>query len=219
LSLGEAVEFIHFFVIWYRSNDPDHELWRQLNDQARNGLDRIHTNAVELIAEIRACVQLDNDYPLSCPLVAFAKTVRKIPGDNPNITEDLDLGPVTLESLIGVAIPSIAEDTLASLERLIELVASKRNRLAGKRGPKTKPREFVEAIIQTIEEYTGEKVERRGRDKGIAAGSPLDVVHKIVAIMDPDIKNGTIEEALKARSRARRRVSRHKRGEITPQKQ
>jgi len=69
--------------------------------------------------------------------------------------------------------------------------------LVEKRGPKTKSREFVEAIIQVVEAYTGGKVERSNKRDATAA-----VVQKIVEIMDPAIGGGTIDEALKTRSKA-----------------
>jgi hypothetical protein len=92
--------------------------------------------------------------------------------------------------------PSI-EATLATLEGFAEGVDARRKRLVEKRGPKTKPREFAEAIIQTIEMYTGAKVKRSNKQ-----GAPAFVVQKIVEIMDPAIGSSTIDEALKARSKA-----------------
>jgi hypothetical protein len=106
------------------------------------------------------------------------------------------------------------EALLGTLDNFIRFVAAERKRLVvvGKRGPKT-PRAFVEAIIQAIEDYTGTKIERSNKQ-----GAPAVVVRKIIEIMDPAIGSGTIDEALKARSRARGEISRQKRGEIKRRK-
>jgi len=153
LSLSEALDFIQFFLIWYRSEDPDHELRQQYDNQTRNELDQIHKKTIELIADIRACYELHS-------AASF-------------------------------------ERTLATLEGFAGVVAAKRKRLVNKRGPNTKSREFVEAIIHTIEEYTGAKVERSNKQ-----GTTAMVVRKIVETMDPAIGSGTIDEALRARSKA-----------------
>jgi hypothetical protein len=149
--------------------------------QMRNELDNIHKKAVELIADIRACGALD---------------------------DRID----QVERWLGAkrhTAPSI-ECTLATLEGFAGVVAAKLERCVGKRGPKTS-RYFVEAIIQTIEEYTGTKVERSNKQ-----GAPAVVMRKIIEIMDPAMNGGTIDEALKARSKARREIGRQKRGEIIP---
>jgi hypothetical protein len=99
----------------------------------------------------------------------------------------------------------------ALLAALDDFTAAKRKRLVGKRGPKT-PRPSVEVIIQAIEEYTGTKLKRSNK------WGPPPVVVRIIEIMDPAIGSGTIDEALKAQSRARREISRQKRGEIKRRK-
>ena len=88
------------------------------------------------------------------------------------------------------------EAWLAALKGLTMFVDAQRKRLVGKRGKKT-PRQFVEAIIEIIEEYIGGKVERSTK-----RGAPANVVHEIVKIMDPAIGKGTIDEALRARLKA-----------------
>jgi hypothetical protein len=98
------------------------------------------------------------------------------------------------------------EDTLATLEGVAGVVAAKRKRLVKKRGPKTKSSEFVVAIIQTIEEYTGTKVERSSK-----RGTPADVVRTMIKIMNPAIGSGTIDEALRAQSKAFGEIKRRKR--------
>jgi hypothetical protein len=148
--------------------------------QERNELDKIHKKTIELIADIRACGVLDDQ-------------VEKLEGR-------LGAKPHRASS---------TEHTLATLEGFVGLVATKREHWVHKRGRKSKSRGFVDAIIQTIEEYTGGKVER-SKKRG-AAGAPVDAVQKIVAIMDPEIGSGTIDEALKARSKARGEIKRQKR--------
>ncbi len=94
---------------------------------------------------------------------------------------------------------------LAALDDFVGFIAAERKRSVGKRGRKT-PRFFVEAIIDVIEEYIGAKVKRSSK-----RGTPADVVHKIVEIMDPAIGKGTIDEALKARLKAFGEIKRQKR--------
>ena len=225
LSLSEALDFIQYFLIMYRSpGNPDNdELFRQLDDEARKELDTFYKKTVEFIFNIRLSSLLADDSPLCSPGVAFAQRLRRTRAESPDM---VDLAHPALQKFLGPQMPTIAERTIAALEKFAELVAAKRKGLKMKTGPKTPraakrekfkdehghntPHEFVEAIIQTIEEYTGSKVKRRGRDKRVTAGTPLDVVRKIVAMMDPDIKNGTIEGALKARSKARGEIKRPK---------
>jgi hypothetical protein len=94
---------------------------------------------------------------------------------------------------------------LATLDNFTGFVAATRKRLVGKRGPKTQ-RHLVEQIIEIIEEYIGAKVKR-----SIKRGTPADVVRKIVEIMDPAIDKGTIDGALRARSKAFGEIKRRKR--------
>jgi hypothetical protein len=103
------------------------------------------------------------------------------------------------------------EALLGALDDFAEFVAAERKRLVGKRGPKT-PRPFVEEIIRIIEEHTGTKLKRSNK------WGPPAVVVRIVEIVDPAIGSGTIDEALRAQSRAGRKISRQKRGEIKRQK-
>jgi hypothetical protein len=224
LSLSEALDFIQYFLIMYRSpGNPDNEIFRQFDEEAHKVLDTFYKKTVEMIFNIRHYSLLSDDSPLCSPGVALSQRFRKERAESPDMAA---WAHPAVEKLLELQIPTIAEGTITALEKFAELVAAKREGLKKKTGPKTPraakreklkdkhgfnpPREFVEAIIQTIEEYTGSKVKRRGRDKWVAAGSPLDVVHKIVAMMDPDIKNGTIEEALKARSKARGEIKRPK---------
>jgi hypothetical protein len=205
LSMREALDFIQYFLIEYRSQspespNPDHELFRQFDDKACKELDTFYKKTVELIFNIAHSYVLCTDSPFCSPGVAFAQTLRSERGmdpDNPTWAHP------ALQKFLDLKAPTIAEHTIIALKRFADLVAAKREDLKQKTGPKTKSRNYVEAIIQVVEEYTGSKVKRRRGDKGVAAGSPLDVVHKIVAMMDPDINNGTIEEALKVRSKAR----------------
>jgi hypothetical protein len=94
---------------------------------------------------------------------------------------------------------------LATLDNFTGFVAATRKRLVGKRGPKTQ-RHLVEQIIEIIEEYIGAKVKR-----SIKRGTPADVVRKIVEIMDAAIDKGTIDGALRARSKAFGEIKRRKR--------
>jgi hypothetical protein len=219
LSLSEALDFIQYFLIKYRSPgipDNDEFFW-QFDEMARKELDTFYKKTVEMIFNICHSLLLVDDSPLCSSGVALAQRFRFDRSESP-------VSAAAMEKLLELQFPTIAEGTIIALGKFAKLVAAKREELKKKTGPKTPraakreklkdkhgftaPREFVEAIIQTIEEYTGSKVKRRGRGKGVAAGSPLDVVHKIVAMMDPDIKNGTIEEALKARSMARGEIKR-----------
>jgi hypothetical protein len=225
LSLSEALDFIQYFLIKYRSpGNPDNdETFRQFDEEAHKELDTFYKKTVEMIFNIYHSYLLADDSPLCSSGVALAQRFRS---DRANSPDSAAWAHPAVEKLLELQFPTIAEGTIIALGKFAKLVAAKREGLKKKTGPKTPraakreklkdehgfnpPRKFVEAIIQTIEEYTGSKVKRRGRDKGVAAGSPLDVVHKIVAMMDPDIKNGTIEEALKSRSKARGEIKRPK---------
>jgi hypothetical protein len=103
------------------------------------------------------------------------------------------------------------EALLGALDDFTGFVAAERKRLVGKRGPKNS-RDYVKAIIQAIEEYTGTKLKRSNK------WGPPAVVVRIIEIMDPAIGSGTVDEALRAQSRARREISRPKRGEVKRRK-
>jgi hypothetical protein len=120
----------------------------------------------------KACDELDAVHQNTVDFAASIRT-RKLVGYL------LDLGPV-----------------LSALDDFSRTVEAKRRQMGGdKRGPKT-GRAFVHAVIQVVEMYIGGKV-----GMGKKGGTPADTVRRIVSITDPRIGDGTLEEALKARSK------------------
>ncbi len=84
------------------------------------------------------------------------------------------------------------DPVLSALDEFARLVEVRRKQWGSKRTA----REFVREAIMIVEIYIGARV-----GIGSKRGTPADGVRQIIGIMDPSIGSGTIDEALKARSK------------------
>jgi hypothetical protein len=111
-----------------------------------------------------------------------------------------DLSMCFLVAGIPQAEEALIVSTLAHLRELSGWLATARKRLRSKRGPKTDvKRQFVAAVAEVVELHTGKPIA-----VSYKAGSLAEMVREIVAVVDPTIGPGTINEALKRHARWQR---------------
>src|SRR5258706_4383405 len=114
LSLSEALDFIQYFLIMYRSpGNPDNdELFRQFDDEARKELDTFYEKTVELIRNIYLSPLLADDSPLCSPGVALAQSFRSMRAESPDRAA---WAHPAVEYFLGLQFPTIAEGTIIAL--------------------------------------------------------------------------------------------------------
>lgn len=130
-------------------------------------------------------------------ILDLAKRIRRVGGG--------DLGE--LMALMGIQSVdrSRVEKILSDLMSLSDSLAIARNKLKRKRGPNNDAaRQLVRTVAALIEVTTSTRIAQSDK-----AGSLAETLREIVAIADPTIGRGTINEALKARARMRRGEIKH----------